>query len=476
MKKAIQVLVLSVCAMTSVFSESQAQSNEPYRISGEMVPLGDVTKYEVSPDGKYVVYIADQDLDNLPQLYSVPISGGTPTRLSEAAFIFVFPVFDFKISQDSKHVVFTQDLNISTLDPQGPPANVRMVSVPIAGGDNIDLSEGAANDTREVSRFSISSDSQRVVYISDKDTDGVYELYSSLITGGTLTKLNTNLPIGGQVISFNISTDNQRVVYRSDQNIDNTFELYSVPITGGMPAKLNGALVSGGDVHVYKISPDSARVVYRADQEFDNKFELYSVPLVGGGSVVRLNPFSSNSIQGFDISMDSQQVVYRRTTSGVPQLFSVPIAGGRSVKLNANLVGLGGVTSFQITPNSQQVVYQADQEVDNIQELYRVSITGGDVEKLSRSLNDQGLVWNFKISPDSQRVLYVLFLEVGSVASFQLFSVSINGDTPLALSGDSRTFRISEYQISSDSQMVIFLSTQDQGGVELYHTGISGGG
>jgi len=244
-RNTIKILLLSIWALTSVVGVSQAQNNEPYQISGEMVPLGDVTQYAISPDGKYVVYIADQELDGFPQLYSVPISGGTPTRLSEPAFIILLPVLDFKISEDSRYVVFSQNIDLSGDLLSG---NVRMVSVPITGGDNIDLSQGAINDKRLVESFSISSDSQRVVYISDNDTDGVSELYSSLIKGGTLTKLNPNLVADGNVDSFEISSDNQRVVYESDQTVNNTFELYSVSISGGTAVKLNGALTNSGDV------------------------------------------------------------------------------------------------------------------------------------------------------------------------------------------------------------------------------------
>jgi len=470
MKKTIQILLLSVCALASAFSASQAQSNEPYQISGEMVPLGDVTKYEISPDGKYIVYIADQELDQLPQLYSVPISGGTPTRLSEAAFIFLFPVFDFKISQDSKHVVFTQDLNISTLS--GEDRNERMVSVPITGGDNIDLSDGAINDIRTVAQFSISSDSQRVVYLSDNETEDVFELYSSLISGGTLTKLNTNLPIRGDVIDFKISPNNQRVIFQSDLTIDNTFELYSVWISGGAVVTLNGALTSGGDVLSFQISPNSERVVYRANQRFDNEFSLYSVPLAGG-RIVGLTGFGLDVSGRFDVSADSQQVVYRAARTGQRiDLFSVPIAGGGSVNLNPNLT-IGGDDSFQISPNSQQFVYEVNQGVDNLRELYSVSITGGDPEKLNGSLADQGPVLDFKISPDSQRVLYV-----GSLG-IKLFSLSINGGTGTKLGDDisvNNVFNGNEYQISRDSQKVIYLSDQDQSGVdELYIIDIAGG-
>ena len=76
------------------------------------------------------------------------------------------------------------------------------------------------------------------------------ELYSVLLGEGSPIRLNTILPVGGNVIRFRISPDGHRVVYNADQETAAVFELYSVPLGG--PAvdgvKLDGALVAGGNV------------------------------------------------------------------------------------------------------------------------------------------------------------------------------------------------------------------------------------
>jgi len=167
-------------------------------------------------------------------------------------------------------------------------------------------------------------------------------------------------------------------------------------------------------------------------------------------------------------------VVYReRRPSGAIQLFSVPIAGGGPVNLSPNLIADGDVFSFEISPNSQQVVYIADPEVDDMSELYRVSITGGDVEKLNGSLVDQYRVSGFKISPDSRRVVYFGFRE-----GAKLFSVPINGGTGIKLDDLPMTAVLAgfDYQISLDSQKIIYLADQNQRFIfELYSTSITGG-
>ena len=66
------------------------------------------------------------------------------------------------------------------------------------------------------------------------------------------------------------------MAYLADQNTDEVFQLYVSTITGSLNFPVNGALVSGGDVtNWFNISPNSNYVYYLADQETDEKYELY---------------------------------------------------------------------------------------------------------------------------------------------------------------------------------------------------------
>jgi len=163
---------------------------QPVKISGGMVTGGDVTSYQYSPNGEFVVFLADKDTDGRDELYSVRLSSGVITKLS-----------------------------------------------------------GALTTGRDVKdSFQISPDGTRVVFLADKDTDEVFELYSVPIGFGTPTKLSGALVTGGNVSFFNISPDGAGVVFTADKDTDNVPELYSVPITGGTTTKLSGTLVTGGAV------------------------------------------------------------------------------------------------------------------------------------------------------------------------------------------------------------------------------------
>ena len=94
---------------------------------------------------------------------------------------------------------------------------------------------GGLAETIERSDFQISTDGQRVVYLASQaiDQNLVNELYSVAISGGAASRLSANLTIPRSVEVFNsvarsvspfqISPDSQRVVYVADQNTNGVF-------------------------------------------------------------------------------------------------------------------------------------------------------------------------------------------------------------------------------------------------------------
>jgi hypothetical protein len=140
------------------------------KLNTDLVAGRNVGSFQLSPDSSRAVYMADQDTGGVYELYSVPIGGGSvATKLN----------------------------------------------TPLAAGRNVDS-------------FQISPDSGRVVYEADQQTANVLELYSVSIGGPAASgvKLNGNLVANGNVGSFQISPINKIVIYISDQNTDEVFELY----------------------------------------------------------------------------------------------------------------------------------------------------------------------------------------------------------------------------------------------------------
>jgi len=434
-----------------------------------------INNFQISADNSTVVYLADQDTDGVIELYSVPIDGSeVATRLN--------PYLDegesvsggFQISLDSSTVVY-----IAQQDTVGV---VELYSVPIGGGTAIKLNPVLATGGGVSGGFQISLDSSTVVYLADQDTFAVFELYSVLIDGSVAaTKLNPNLVPDENVTDFKISPYDSRVVYVADQDIDEVFEIYSVPIGGPATAatKLNPDMIPGIQVFpTFQFSADSSTVVYQADQDTDGVFELYSVLIDGSVAATKLNPDLNmgQNATNFKISPDGLQVVYQvdqAISDSVVELYSVPIDGTTSAtKLNPDLdMGESVSGGVQISANSSTVVYKADQDTDGVEELYSVPIGGGTATKLNDPLVMDGDVrTGYQISPDNTRVVYRADQDM--LGDVELYSVPIGGGTATKLNPvpvGSNVFSFSFFLFSPDSTRVVYRADQDTDGVfELY--------
>jgi len=120
--------------------------------------------------------------------------------------------------------------------------------------------------------------------------------------------------------------------------------------------------------------------------------------------------------------------------------FSVAVGSVHAQRLNDPLVANGNVSDFfLISSDGQQVVYLADQDIDEVFELYSVPLGGGAVTKLNDPLVAGGNVVSFVISPDGQRVVYVANQDTDTV--FELYSVPLGGGTVTKLNPPPRRER-----------------------------------
>ncbi|KAA3664299.1 MAG: hypothetical protein DWQ04_06445 [Chloroflexi bacterium] len=440
--------------------------SQPQQLSGILPSGSEVTDYEISPDGNWVVYMAPQDNVDVVDLYSVPLTGTSAAGLKlNHSLSLTGNVLDFAISDDSQTVVYRAHDDSDLVN--------ELYAVPMTGGTAVKLN-GTLVDSGDVIEYAIGpAGEDRVVFLADKNENNTNELFTVPISGGIATQINGPLANDGDVQSFQVSTASGMVVYRANQQNNQVIELYSVPIGADntQVVKLNPTMSLGGNVVDFDISNDGETVIYRADAQVEDRFELFSVPIDGPDTeTVKLNGALSPSVGrvlNYKISSDDAYVVYRaiQQTPGSIELYSVPLRGpaAAGAKLNDDLVENGDVTDFQISPNNSLVVYLADQNILSNFELFVVDITGpGNLaEQLHLPLGSNRDVNDFLISPDSLWVLYRA--DAASDDLWELFRASLTvPSTPnvrinMPLVGDQD---VAEFGFAPDSGRIVYIADQ----------------
>ncbi len=412
---------------------------------------------------------------------------GVINRKISGTMVDLGDVMTFKISEEGDYIAFAADrfedgkTEIFVVPLYGKAEPLRLNGTLVYGGKVVYSNHG----------FQISHDTRRVVYLADQQTLGKYELYSVPLTGGESLKLNDDLDFNEDVWDFKVSADGHWVVYRADKDLDEVFELYSVPIDrSSEPVRLNGDLQPDSDVEEdYEINSTSDRVVYRAQQDTAGVFELYSVP-IGGGTSLRLNKgaaLEGHSTTTFKITPNGAGVIFTTvTTPGIKDLYSNYISGITGIcgalapfKIS-NIPPEGGtIVRYAATPNSLGVLYTATQESATRPELFSNSICGGTVNmhKLSGTMPPNfDNVGVFFITKNSGGVVYDIADNDEGV--MDLYSNYTTGGDPVHLipsvpPGGGGGF----YQLSNNDTRVVYVADQEVlEEHELYSIPITGPG
>ncbi|GAB5531257.1 MAG: hypothetical protein Roseis3KO_30340 [Roseivirga sp.] len=182
---------------------------------------GSIRKYELSPDGTRVVYLAKKG-SNIQQLYSVPIAGGTPELLNSP--ITSGGVFRFDVSQNGDKVAYSL-------------SNEAFI-VPVAGGEApVALNTNPVNGSF-IDDIFISSEGDNVGFILSSDPATQEVLFSSSMGGAnSLGTFISTLPsyINIDPVSSLQFLDNSTLLF-SVQNANTTNKLVVSTLSSALSA------------------------------------------------------------------------------------------------------------------------------------------------------------------------------------------------------------------------------------------------
>ncbi len=362
------------------------------KVNGALIAGGSVLYTGVTPwapDSSRLAYHADQDTDNVYEVYTSLPDGSGNVKVSGPMAAGGFGAAGVPLwSPDSSRLAYRA--------AQDSPTLQELYAASPTGGPTVKLNGPVIAGGSVVGTMAWAPDSTRIVYLASQDTSGVQELYSTLTNGSDNTRLNPALPAGRLVLQFAIAPDSSRVAYSADQDTDDVYECYTSLIGGGGNAKVNGALAGTTPSPPYfRWAPDSSRVAYTAPQDSATETEVYtslpdgtdnvkvSGPLAAGETTqVNSDPATPTGFSP-DGSLLSYALFPAAPATDIRAEAALPDGGG-SVEYTGVMVAGGTLTQWPLwSPDSSRLVYAAMQDSATMQEIYVASPDGTLNQKIS---------------------------------------------------------------------------------------------
>lgn len=381
---------------------------------------GFVQDYLLNPAEDRIVYRADATVEGRLDLYSVPVTGGTPVQLNDPA---VDPsgIDDWQgYTVTSTHVYFER--------------NGRIAATPIDGGSDVVLS-GPLADSAEIGFRYPSPDGQSLLYLSSEDSPAATELYRVEGDGGPSVRLSAEArQRAGRVSEYRLSPDGQWIAFLADRDVTDHYELYLSRIADGTVVKLNPPLDLGREIGSdFAFTPDGSEVFFRLESSF-RSWDLWaaSVPankgsaegLEGDGVLRRLVDDVDGSVDAFQVLSDGTQLRFLADSELRRQF----VAGGVSQVIDGYV---GDIWNFWITPDESTLVFEGLDPGSVTERLYALPIDGGPETLVNRGGAAASRFRNLRFSPDSQWILF----QFSSSSILRL--VSIDGQVHLVPDGSS---------------------------------------
>lgn len=379
------------------------------------VQQGSWMNVSVSPDGKTIVF------DLLGDIYSMPISGGAATALTNDIAWNMQPIF----SPDGKYIAFTSDRD---------------------GGDNIWIMRPDGSEPRAVTKESFrllnspawSPDGQFIVarkHFTASRSLGAGEVWQYHISGGNGVMLTERPNDQKDLGEPAFSPDGQYIYFSQDDTPGKTFHY----------------------------SQDSESGIY-AIKRFERATGNIEVLLAGAGGAIRPTP-----------SPDGKYLAYIRRVDFQSTLFLYDLTSGEHIKLYDGLDrdmqetwAIHGVyPTLSWTPDNQQLVFWAGGEIKTlrlsdksvstipfsvntskqIQTALRVK------QDLDQSQFDTKMLRFVQVSPDGKQAVFT--------ALGHLYITELNNPRPRRLTRQTTDFEFYP-QFSRDGRELVYVSWNDQ--------------
>ena len=384
---------------------------------------------DLSPDGKTIIF------DMLGDLYTLPISGGNATRLTDGMALDTNPRF----SPDGKSIVFTSDRS---------------------GNDNVWTMDLATKETTQITK-----DKKGAVQSADYSPDGNYiavskgkrnlKLYLYHKDGGGGTQLIKE-PANLKIVEPAFSPDNKYIYYSSRRGSWNynaqlpQYQLGRYDLETGKTARITSRY---GSAFTTTLSNDGKWMVYGTRYEEktgliirnlksgDERWLAYPVQRDEQESVAPLGvlPAMTFTPNSKEVLASYDGKIYRIPVSGgaaieIPFNVNVELAIGPKVMFKYPIPDTKDMIANQIrdakpSPDGKQLVFNA------LNKLYIMKLPDGKPKRLTKmDIVETQPSW----SPDGKEVVYTTWSENDGG---HLYKIGIRGNSkPVKLTTESALY------------------------------------
>lgn len=418
-----------------------------------------VKGFKITPDSNTVVYVADEDTTGKFELYAVNIDGTGKKKLNAAMTGPTGIPMDgggrpkFDLSPNGTWAVYIAeqdtagDFELYKAAIATAASSVKLNNAPVTGGD--------------VDHVFTTPDSSRAVYSGDLDTDNEMEVYSVNLSGApSQTKISVAMVTGltaGGTVAFQVHKDHDnptqgsgKVYYIGDSGTVDVDELHVVNPdgTGALTITDVDSVDTTANVGVKraKFNEDGSKILYtkQLSAGVDNSrlrlfvantsgspspAEMTDTSLFTGAGVFAGVPAGGNDY--FEFAENDGKVVYiadQDATGGTYELWVTNVDGSGRTKLSDLSTSARDVQVLTVGgTNDDQVVYRADRTADNDYVLLHQGVSGTPgITEVNPTLAAGTDVGDFHFAADSK----ILFIAVPSGATGEsLFARDVGTST-----------------------------------------------
>lgn len=237
--------------ISELYVVATANPGTATKVNPPLTGNADICRWDFSPDSTHIAYCADQDVDTVQELYLVDMSAlGISMKVNPPIDTNRDVEAGFRFSTNSNFLVYRADQDEDDLREL---YRVMLSAPGVSEKINSPMPEYSPGVTGDVFSFQIRDDDLAVSYRADQETNGVVELYEvALSSPATSMKMHPALA-GNDTFPFQYSAGGSRLFYVADLDAADGAELFMVDTANpGTPTRINPVLVSGGLVSDFK--------------------------------------------------------------------------------------------------------------------------------------------------------------------------------------------------------------------------------